>query len=244
MNKERQNPGTFRSNATAAGVLFLVTHVGSIGGAALYGLALYGNGYAWGAAADALVLVGALLEVITAMAVVGTAVALYPAARRQREALALGYVGLRTLEAGVIALGVIPLLLWATLNQIALNAGGDSAGFVSLSNLLVEVHRLTNLVGPGLVCGINTVVIAWVLYQSRLVPRFIPALGLVGGTLVFVLTVFMLFGEVPAWSGLLVLPIFTWELLLALWLIFVGFNRKTVVTAPAVLEPAELAMAA
>ncbi|MFN8379817.1 MAG: DUF4386 domain-containing protein [Anaerolineae bacterium] len=243
MNTQRLAPGAFRSNATAAGVLFLITHVGSIGAAALYGPVLYDGSAEVGPVADALVLGGALLEVVTALAVVGTAVALYPAARRQREGLALGYVGLRTLESAILALGVIALLLWVTVQQLAATAGANSEALTALSTALAEFHRLAYLVGPGLVCGVNTVVIATLLYQSRLVPRLIPTLGLIGGPLVLALTVFTLIGEIPAWSGLMVLPIFAWELSLALWLISKGFNREAVVAAPRAVS-VELALAA
>lgn len=244
MITERQAPAAFSSNAMAAGALFLITHVGSIGGSALYGPVLHGNGSFEGAAADALVLGGALLEVVTALAVVGTAVALYPATRRQRESLAVGYVGLRTLEAGILGAGAIALLLWVTVRQLAASAGADSATLAMLGTALAEFHRLAYLVGPGLVCGTNTVVIATLLYQSRLVPRFIPILGLIGGPLILALNVFMLVGEVPAWSGLVVVPIFAWELSLALRLISKGFSRKPVGAAPAATESVELPLAA
>ncbi len=240
MNTDRQAPWAFRSNAMAAGALFLITDVASIGAAALYGPVLHDGGAAVGPVADALVLGGALLEVVTALAVVGTAVALYPAARRRREGLALGYVGLRTLEAGVLAIGVVALLLWVTVRQLAAAAGANSEAFTALSTALAEFHRLAYLVGPGLVCGMNTVVIATLLYQSRLVPRFIPMLGLIGGPLILALSVFTLFGRMPAWAGVMVLPILAWELSLGLWLINRGFNQRAVGSISPAPEPVEL----
>ena len=237
MNRSQQFDPTFRTNATAAGVLFLVTHVGSIGGAALYGPVLHNEGIT-GGMENILLLGGALLETVTALAVVGTAVALYPAVRRHREGLSLGYVSLRTLEAANIAVSVIALMLVAAAQSMA----GTSDSFSTWRTMLTEFHGAAFLVGPGLVCATNTVVIAYVLYKSRLVPRFIPMLGLIGGPLIIVMNVLLLFGELPAWSGLAVVPIFAWELSLALCLIIRGFNPKTVV-APVAADSVELALA-
>src|SRR5438552_1398749 len=83
-------------------------------------------------------MVGAFFEVICALAIVGTAVALFPVVKRQNEGVALGYVGLRTLEAGIIAVGVFPLLAVVTLRQhLTGTAGTDTATLVTLGNALV-----------------------------------------------------------------------------------------------------------
>src|SRR5438876_645440 len=176
-----------RKIAIAAGVCYLITHVTSVGAQILYGPILNNAGYITGSGPDTQVLVGAFFEVILALAIVGTAVALYPVVKRQNEGVALGYVGLRTLEAGIIAVGVLPLLTVVTLHMQHLTgtAGTDTATLVTLGNALVAFNRWTTLVGPGLVCGVNTVLMAFLMYRSRLVPRFIPVLGLVGGPLVF-----------------------------------------------------------
>jgi hypothetical protein len=184
-----------------------------------------------------MVLLGVVFEVILAMANIGTAVALFPAARRQNESLALGYVGLRTLEAAVIAVGVIPLLAVVTLRQSLAGAtGADTAGLVTLGSALVESYRWTLVVGPGLICGTNTVVMAYLLYRSGLVPRVIPMLGLIGGPLVFAYhtaRMFLFPGQSPVWAAILVIPIFTWEVSLALRLIFKGFNGSALRGLPA-----------
>ncbi|MGW2650632.1 DUF4386 domain-containing protein [Streptomyces sp. NPDC001393] len=106
-----------RKLATAAGVCFLITHVTSIGGLALYGPVLNNADYVAGHGADTRVLLGALFEVVLAIAIVGTAFMLFPVARRHSEGLAVGYVGLRTLEAAVITVGIVSLLAVVTLRQ-------------------------------------------------------------------------------------------------------------------------------
>src|SRR5690349_8298913 len=85
-----------RRLAIAAGVCFLITHVTSVAAPALYGPVLNDARFIVGAGPDTGVLLGALCEIILAMANIGTAVALFPVVKRWQEGLALGYVGLRT----------------------------------------------------------------------------------------------------------------------------------------------------
>lgn len=228
-----------RKLATAAGVCYLITHVTSIGGLALYGPVLRDTGYVTGPGADTRVLLGALFEVVLALAIVGTAVTLFPVTRRHGEALAAGYVGLRTLEAAVIGVGVVSLLAVLTLRQHP-PVGADSAALLTTGRALVAVHDWTFLLGPNFVCGANTTVLAYLMLRSRLVPRFIAVLGLVGGPLIFASAIAELFGlysQVSAVGSLTAIPVFAWELTLAVRLIAKGFTPTTtagaVVPAPA-----------
>lgn len=219
-----------RKIAIAAGVLYLITHVTSVGALALYSPILNDARYIVGAGPDTQVLLGAFLEVVLAFAVVGTAVALFPMVRRTNEGVALGYVGLRTLEAGIIAAGVVSLLAVATLRQNPVSAS-DAASLVAIGNALMAVHNWTFLIGPGFTSGTNTVLMAYLMYQSGLVPRFIPVLGFIGGPLVFASNAAVMFGlypQISTWAGLAAIPVFAWEVSLALWLIVKGFNATAV----------------
>jgi Domain of unknown function (DUF4386) len=230
-----------RRIATAAGVLFLVTHVTSVGALILYGPVLNNPDYVVGPGADARVLVGGLLEVILAIAIVGTAVALFPVVKREDEGIALGYVGLRTLEAATILVGVVSLLAVVTLRQQhAGSAGADATSLVTVARALVAVHDWTFLVGPNFVLGTNTVLLAVLLYRSRLVPRFIPILGLIGGPLVFVVALGVLFGlykQVSPIGAIAAVPAFAWELSLAFWLIVKGFKPSAITSDFAAADP-------
>ncbi len=239
---------TRRKLAIAAGVCYLITHVTSVPAAFLYGPILNRAGYVLGSVPDTRVLLGAFLEVICALGIVGTAVALFPVVKRHDEGGAMGYVGLRTLEAGIIAVGVIPLLAVVTLRQdLAGATGTDTAALVTLGNALVGFHNWTRLLGPGLVCGTNTVLMAYLLYQSRLVPRFIPVLGLVGGPLVFAYSAAKMFGiseQILVWAAIGVIPIFAWELTLAIRLITKGFNAPATASESASTGTKDLSSAA
>ncbi|MQS16285.1 DUF4386 domain-containing protein [Streptomyces kaniharaensis] len=215
-----------RRTAAAAGVLFLITHVTSVPALILYGPVLNDASFITGSGPDTQVLLGAFLEVVLALAIVGTSVALFPVVKRTNEAVALGYVGLRTLEAGVIAVGIVPLLSVVTMRH------GHAAqpGAVPLGEAMVALHNWTFLVGPSLACGTNTVLLASLLHRSRLVPRFIPVLGLIGGPLVFASGAAQMFGliqQISVWAALAAIPVFAWEICLALFMLIKGFRAPT-----------------
>src|ERR687893_1729878 len=138
--------------ARVTGVLFLITIIASIPAQfVLYAPVLNNADYVVSAGADSHVQWGALLEVITALACIGTAVALFPIVKRQNEAVALGYVAVRVLEATIIAVGIVSLLSVVTLRQDL--AGASGADAVSLGQGLVAIHDATFLIGPGLLAG-------------------------------------------------------------------------------------------
>ena len=213
-----------------AGVLYFVTHVTSVAALVLYGPVLNHPDYVTGPGRDTQILVGGLLEVVLALAVVGTAVALYPILTRYSPGGALGYAALRTLEAATILVGVVTLLGVVTLRQqYAGTAATDTAALTVSGRALVAVHDWTFVIGPGLVVGVNTTVLALALYRFRLVPRFIPVLGLIGGPLVFASNLGVLFGGYTQESGFTAVgavPVFAWEISLAAYLDVKGIRTR------------------
>jgi hypothetical protein len=221
-----------RRTAIAAGVFFLITEVTAIGAVLLYGSVLGNPEFVVSASADDTpILGGAFLEVLLAIAVVGTAVTLYPVIRRQHEGIALGHVAGRLIEAVIIAVGAISLLAVVTMRQdLAGTTGAEAAAAVTVGQSLVAVHNWTFLFGPKLALGVNTVLLAYLMYRSRLVPRAIAVLGLVGGSLVFASGTAVLFGAYEDLStvGVLVAaPVFAWEVSVAGWMIIKGFRASS-----------------
>ncbi|WP_267884803.1 DUF4386 domain-containing protein [Streptomyces sp. NRRL S-87] len=162
---------------------------------ALYEPVLAHAEYVTGRGPDAPVLLGALFEVGPALAVVGTAVTLFPVVRRHGEGLALGYAALRTLEAAAICVGIVSLLAVVTLRRDGSGAAGpDADALRTVGGALVAVHDWTFLLGPNFVLGANTVLAALLMYRSRLVPRPVAVLGLVGGPLILASATAVLFG--------------------------------------------------
>jgi hypothetical protein len=219
-----------KDNAILAGVFFIVAAAAAIGGLALYDPVLNDPGYITDPSrTDTQVLVGAFCEVLVVISVIGTGVTLYPVVRRFGEGTAIAYVVGRLLEAAVIAVGIISLLSIVALRQ-------DGGGDVATGKALVALHDATFLFGPGLAIGINTVLLASLMYRSQLVPRAIARIGLVGGPLVFASSVAVLFGaydQVSSTSVLAALPVFVWEMSLAVWMIAKGFRN----TSPAIERP-------
>src|SRR5947209_14109686 len=107
---------SLRKTALVAGVFYLITFV-SVPTLALYGPVKNHRDWVLGAGSHTGVLVGGFLEVIVALAGIGTAIALYPVVKRQNEGFALGFVTSRVIEAGLIFTGVLSLLSLVTLRQ-------------------------------------------------------------------------------------------------------------------------------
>lgn len=237
MNTNRQTaaPAAFRKIAIAAGVILLITDITSIVALPLYGSILNDAGYITGAGHDTQVLLGVLFEIILALANLGTGVILYPVFKRHSAGAALGWAAGRTLEAAVIAVGVLPLLAVVTLRQQLLGTA-DPATLQAIGAALVAMHNGSFMLGPGLIYPMNALLIGYVLYRSRLVPRFIPVLCFIGGSLVFVSNTAKLFGFLDQNSGLLFVaaaPALAWEVSLALWMIIKGFNQPQPAAEPA-----------
>jgi hypothetical protein len=198
--------------------LFLIALVVSIAGGALID-----GGLADPAGASASrnpIVVGVLLELVNAIAVVGIAAMLWPALSRQNPALAMGYAGTRIVEAFIqVAASTVPLafLSW----NPALAAEGAAAG-----DLLLALRA--HLVGTMLAIffGLGALLLYAIVYRARLLPRFIPIWGFVGAAGILAWNVLALF-EIP--TGMyMALPIITNELLLGIWLIVKGFKQPAV----------------
>ena len=172
---------SMRKTALVAGVFYLITFI-SIPTLALYGPVKNHRDWILSSGSHTGVLVGGFLEVIVALAGIGTAVTLYPVVKRQNEGVALGFVGARVLEAVMIFTGVVSLLSLVTLRQAGA-AGTNAASLVAVGASHVAVYNWTFLLSQSLMPGINALLLGSLMYRSRLVPRVIPVLGLIGGPL-------------------------------------------------------------
>jgi Domain of unknown function (DUF4386) len=219
--------------ARVTGVLFVITFIVSIPPVLfLYGPLLDDPRYILGGgAADNGLSLGALLELILIVANIGSAVVLYPIARRVNEVLALGFVTARVMESAFIAVGIISVLSMVTLRQEAA-AGADAGSLLAVGQSLVAVQSWTFLLGPGFVVGIgNGLILGYLMYRSGLVPRGLAVLGLIAGPILLARFVGILFGVFEPMSGLgslMVVPEFIWELSFGIWLIVKGFNPSAV----------------
>jgi hypothetical protein len=219
--------------ARVAGVLLVITFITSIPAQLiLYAPVLHNPDYILGGgAADNGVASGAFLELLLIIANIGSAVVLFPVLKRVNEILALGYVTARVIESAFIAVGLLGLLTLVTLRQdLAGAANADAGSLLTVGKSLVALHDWTFLLGPGFVVGVgNGLILGYLMYRSRLVPRAMAVLGLIGGPLIIASGVAVLFGVIEAgggWQVLATIPEFFWELSLGIWLIVKGFNRS------------------
>ena len=236
------NSSTDRRTALVAGVLYLLTFIGSIPALPLYHDLLKDRSYVLHGGSDTGVLWGALLEILCALSGIGTAVVLHRVISRHGPTRALGFMAARTFEATMICVGVLSVLAILTLRHDAVGTSGATAASLSgTARGLVAVHDWTFLVGPGLMPAVNALCLASVLYRTRLVPRIIPLLGLIGAPMLAASSIATLFGAFEQVSGpafVLALPIAVWEFSLGVWLVVKGFrtvgsNARTTSTVPA-----------
>ena len=209
-------------NARIFGVLFVLTFLTSIPAALLF-LPLVDDParYIAGGGSDTQILLGAFLEFLLIIANVGTAVVLYPIAKRQSETLAIGYVAARIVECMFIAAGIVFVLGVVSLRQ-------DAPGAADLALSLGALKDWTMLFGPGLVVPFgNGLILGFLMYTSGLVPRPLAVLGLIAGPVLLVGNLGVLFGlwEVSGLVALFVAPEFVWELFLGLYAAIWGFRR-------------------
>ncbi len=220
--------------ARVFGVLFLITFITSIPAYFFYVPVLDDPRYIVGAGADTSVSFGAFLELILIIANIGTAVVLWPVLKRVNEILALGYVTARVVECAFIAVGILSLLTVVTLRQEA--AGADAGSLVAVGASLVALHDWTFLLGPGFVVGVgNGLILGYLMYKSRLVPRGMAILGLIAGPMLMAAAIAVIFGVIEQGGlvqGLASLPEFFWELVLGIWLTVRGFNPSALARLP------------
>jgi len=207
------------------GVLFIITFLTSIPAALLFDSVVLDDPaeFIAGGGTENLIYLAVLLEFLLIIANVGTAVVLYPIARRQSRVLALGYVAARIMESVFIAGGIIFVLGMVSLRQ-------DSPGAADLAVSFGALKDWTFLFGPGFVVPFgNGLILGYLMYKSGLVPRRMAWLGLIGGPILFVWNLGILFGwwTDSSISALFVAPEFIWEAFLGIYCAIWGFRRDS-----------------
>ena len=224
-----------RRTARIVGALFLIAIVVSILGGSIIEPVLTAPDYLSSVSANgARVVLGVLLELINGLAVIGIAVLLFPILKKHNEALALGYVALRILEAVVVIVAVsAPLTLTALSRAYVAGGAADASAFNAVGTALVAERSLWVSQMLGIFFGLTALVLYYILYRSKLVPRFISIWGLIGAVLVMAWNLLELFGISVSLGMVLALPIMLNEILLAIWLIVKGFKSPSLASESA-----------
>ena len=227
-NKPNQNT---RSTAVLVGVLFLAAMVASLLGGGLVEAVI--------AAPDNLInisenetqlLIGVLLELINGIAVLGIGVLMFPILKWFNEKMALGYLGFRIVEAVFCCMIVISPLSLITLSQEYINAGAPDVPYFQTASVMSIAGRasIANLLIPVFL-SLGALLLYSVLYQSKLLPRFIAVWGLIGAILILLLNLLITFNvELGNTAMIFALPMILNEIFLGIWLILKGFNTSVI----------------
>jgi hypothetical protein len=210
------------------GILFLITFITSIPALILFQPVLDDpTGYVANGGSDNRIFFGALLELLLIIANIGTAVVIYPIVKRQNHILALGYVTARIVECTFILVGILAVLSIVTLSQQ--DAGGDEG---AIAYTLAALKDWTFILGPGFIVGWgNGLILGYLMYASGLVPRKMTWLGLVGGPLIIISGIAVMFGggHPHEWyQGIATIPEALWELALGIYATVWGFRRSPI----------------
>ena len=214
-----------RKTSLTAGILYLLTFI-SIPTLSLYH-EIHQPNFISSSAPSSDVVLGGILELLMALACIGTALAFYPVLKKQNEMLALGFVAARILEATLIFSGVASLLTVLNLRSLGAEAQVLSRGLVMLYDRLF-------LISQSFIPAVNGLLLATLLYQTRLVPRILPVIGIIGAFTLVAGDVAVLYGvydqRAPI-AGLSAIPIALWEFSLGIYLTFKGFKENAVILA-------------
>ena len=217
-----------RKTAIIVGILFLIaTVIIIIGG--IFSLSIYESDYLTAVSANEnQVILGALLEIIATAAIVGIPIAMYPILKKHNEGLALGYVGTRIFEGLIIFLNTIILLSILALSQEFVNTVTPDASYFQTSGTLLLAAREQISILVDFPFPIGAVIFSYLLYKTKLTPRWLAVLGLIGGVLWLATAPLRMFGFNPEPMEFMALPIAAQEMVLAIWLIVKGFNPAVI----------------
>ena len=193
---------------------------------------------------EARVAAGVLLELVNNIAVVGIAVVIYPVLKPFSERLALGYVAARSIESVLFTIGTGHLLTLLLLSHEFVAAGAPPVShFHTLGGILLAGHDLGGAYNAALAFtafSLGTLMLNYVLYRARLVPRWISTFGLLAAASILAARVMLISGLELSSATVTMLdaPIFLQEMVVAVWLIVRGFDASALAGGPQGLVPA------
>jgi len=244
---------SYRRTAILVASLFLVTAIGAIAGTALMNSVLNAPDYLTTVfPKSATVTSGMLLWLINDIGIVFIGLLMFPILRKQNESMALGYVSMRMFESIFLIIGVIFAMLLIPLSREFIKARAtDVASYQALGSVLKQAEYWFMTPMQLLFLGLGGVILTSLLYQTKLVPRFISVVGLIGYALLLPSAILTLMGVLDTLpgspGGILVIPVVTFEcILMPIWLYAKGFNtagisaKEVAISRKTQFEPARL----
>ena len=210
-----------RKISLLAGFFYLLTFV-SIPTLAIYA-PLKSTNYILSQTSDISAIIGAISEITVAIAGITTAVILIPILKKHNETAALGLVAARILESSTIFVGVAFILSIITLHQARVGVDG-----LVISRILTILYDRIFLLGQSFMPAVCDLLLGFLLFRSRLVPRGLSLIGIIGGPVLLIgyfAVLFGLIGQHSPLAGLSALPVALFEFTFGVWLIIKGFNE-------------------
>jgi hypothetical protein len=218
-----------RKTATIVGVLFIIGTVSGILSAIFTGSILGAPDYLAQVAANEIPMItGAFFVLLMGLSLAMVPVMMYPLFKKQNEALALGTVVFRgPLEAATYIFTVVSWLLLIVVSREYANLDASAvSGFQALGTVLRQTSEVINPV-LEIVFSLGALMFYTLFYQTKLIPRWLSAWGLIGAVVYLAAGVLALFG---VGMDFLLALLGVQEMVMALWLIFKGFNPSTTVS--------------
>jgi hypothetical protein len=217
---------SYRKTAVIVGVLFITATVTAILTIFFLGSSLDPPDYLTNVSANEnQVIMAVIFWLILAVSVMGIGFMMFPILKRHNEGLALGYVVLRLVEAILIIVASISLLSLLTLSQEYVAGTSPASYYQPSGTLLLALQDWSFTVGTLIFLGLGGLPLYYLLFQSKLVPRWLSVWGLIGAALVLVYGLLSLFDLDPSF---LAAPIAVQEMVFAVWLIVKGFNLSAI----------------
>ena len=176
---------------------------------------------------------GMMLELVNCVAVVAISFALYPILKKHNDTLAKGYIGFRVLESLIVIIGSISVLSLLSLSQEYVGSGiMDASYYLARGAEILARRDMTVLFGVNLVFPVDALILNYLLFKSKLVPRWISGLGIIGALLMYVRVAGFVAGFWEIFGtnqiAILALPIWIQEMIFAAWLIIKGFESSQI----------------
>lgn len=236
-----ENINTSKKIARIAGALFITTLVANIIGSSFIDSIVDDPDYRINlSSSKTQVIMAEFLDLLTAAAVVGIAVMMFPILKKHNENIARRYLGFRIIESAMLIIGTIIVLSLLTLSEEYVEAGAPDASHFQTLGAFALAGRDWAFKVAVIFYFMGALIFYYLLYRSKLIPRWLSGYGLIASTLAFTAIMWEIFvsnsfSNSVVFPGLLLfyLPAAPLELVLGIWLIVKGFNPSAIASQSA-----------
>lgn len=216
--------------AITVGVLFIIATAAGVLSAILVSPIIAGSDFLEkiSASTDSLLISG-FSNLVMAICVVAIAVVIFPVLKRANLTLAIGFITVRVIEGVLIIIGTLAMLSLAQISTDYVQvAPGENAAISALGTLMLGMMAQAFAIGTKIIFSLSALILYYLLFTSKLLPRFLTIWGFAGGVLLLVSGVLDVSGvKIEGLEPILVAPIALNEMVMAVWLIIRGFSTPT-----------------